>query len=76
MNPVDLGSSGDLLQVYVIKQMEFMSSNLENPRQILSKFNGASTISLGDIVLLVQVGYVTLNVQFSVVEDLSTFNAI
>ncbi|XP_034689101.1 uncharacterized protein LOC117916970 [Vitis riparia] len=49
---------------------------LENPGRILSGFNGASTISLGDIVLPVQAGPVTLNVQFSVVQDLSPFNII
>ena len=32
--------------------------------------------SLGDVVLLVQAGPITLNVRFSVVEDLSPFNAI
>ncbi|KAL6327271.1 hypothetical protein AAG906_017828 [Vitis piasezkii] len=51
-------------------------SGLENPGRILSGFNGATTTSLGDIVLPVQAGPVTLNVQFSVVEDLSPFNAI
>ena len=73
---VDPGSSIDLLQVSVIKQMRFSSSNLENPGWILSGFNGASTTSLGDIVLPVQADLVTLNMQFSVVEDLSLFNAI
>ena len=51
-------------------------SGLKNPGRILSGFNGAATTSFRDIVLLVQVGPVTLNVQFSVVEDLSPFNAI
>ena len=35
-----------------------------------------ATTSLGDVVLPVQVGPIILNVQFSVVEDLSPFNAI
>ncbi|RVW75218.1 Transposon Ty3-I Gag-Pol polyprotein [Vitis vinifera] len=52
------------------------SNRPRNPRRILSGFNGAVTISLGDIVLLVQAGPVTLNVQFSVVQDLSPFNVI
>ncbi|XP_034709009.1 uncharacterized protein LOC117932081 [Vitis riparia] len=56
--------------------MGFSPLNLENPRWILSRFNEASTTSLGDIVLPVQVGPVTLNVQFSIVEDLSPLNAI
>ncbi|KAL6315982.1 hypothetical protein AAG906_014907 [Vitis piasezkii] len=41
--------------------MDYSPSALENPRRLLSKFNGATTISLGDIVLSVQVGLVTLN---------------
>ena len=73
---VDSGSSADLLQVFVIKQMGFTLLNLENLGRILSGFNGASTTSLGDIVLPVQANPVTLNMQFSVVEDLSPFNAI
>ena len=52
-------------------------TGLENPRRILSGFNGAETTSLGDIVLPVQAGPITLNVvQFSVVQDLSPFNVI
>ena len=51
-------------------------SGLENPERILSGFNGATTTSLGDIVLRVQASPVTLNVQFSVVGDLSPFNVI
>ena len=74
--PVDPGSSTDFLQVFVVKQMGFMPSSLENPGRILSRFNGASTTSLGDIVLPIQAGPITLNVQLSVVEDLSPFNAI
>ena len=73
---VDPGSSADLLQVAVIKQMDFELSNLENPGRTLSGFNGSSTTSLGDVTLLVQAGPVILNVLFFVVEDLSPFNAI
>ncbi|XP_034708933.1 uncharacterized protein LOC117931985 [Vitis riparia] len=73
---IDPGSSADLLQASVIKQMGLELSGLENLGRILSGFNGAATTSLGDVVLPVQAGLVTLNVQFSVVEDLSSFNAI
>ena len=73
---VDPGSSADLLQASVIKQMGLKISGLENPRRILSGFNGAATTSLGDVVLPVQAGLVICNVKFSVVEDLSPFNAI
>ncbi|RVX05862.1 hypothetical protein CK203_023754 [Vitis vinifera] len=73
---IDPGSSTDLLQASVINHMGLELSGLENLGKILSRFNGAATTSLGDIVLSVQAGPVTLNVQFSVVEDLSPFNAI
>lgn len=59
---VDPGSSMDLLQVLVVKQMGFIPSSLENPGRILSKFNGASTTSLGDIILSIYIGPVILNV--------------
>ncbi|RVW45599.1 hypothetical protein CK203_091539 [Vitis vinifera] len=75
-NLVDPGSSADLLQVAVIKQMGFIPSSLENPERTLSRFNGSSTTSLGDVTLSVQAGPVILNVLFSMVEDLSHFNAI
>ncbi|KAL6346586.1 hypothetical protein AAG906_000204 [Vitis piasezkii] len=58
------------------RQMRVPPSALENPKWILSGFNRASTTSLEDIVLLVQAGPIIQNVQFSVVEDLSPFNAI
>ena len=73
---IDLGSSADLLQMLAYRQMGLPSSTLENSRQILYGFNGATTTSLGDVVLPVQVGPVTSNMQFLVVKDLSYFNAI
>ncbi|KAL6334842.1 hypothetical protein AAG906_022831 [Vitis piasezkii] len=72
---VDPGSSADLVQASVISHMGRSLTGLENPGRILSGFNGASTTSLGDIVLPVQADP-TLNVQFSVVQDLSPFNVI
>ncbi|WJZ86091.1 hypothetical protein VitviT2T_005585 [Vitis vinifera] len=42
---VDPGSSADLLQVAVIKQMGFIPSSLENPGRTLSRFNAASRCS-------------------------------
>ena len=73
---VDPGGSANLLQVAVIKQMGFEPSSLENPGRTLSGFNGSSTTSVGDIALPVQAGPVILNVLFSMVKDLSPFNAI
>ncbi|XP_019071932.1 uncharacterized protein LOC109121640 [Vitis vinifera] len=73
---VDQGSSADLLQVAVVKQMGFLPSSLENPGRIMSGFNGSSTTSLKDVTLPVQAGPIILNVLFSVVENLSPFNVI
>ena len=73
---VDPSSSADLVQASVVSHMGRSLTGLENPGRILSGFNGASTTSLGDIVQPVQAGPVTLNVQFSVVQDLSSFNVI
>ena len=58
------------------KQMGYLPSALENPGFFLSRFNGATTTFLGDVVLPVQAGPVTLNIQFSMVDDLSLYNAI
>ncbi|RVW50251.1 hypothetical protein CK203_110212 [Vitis vinifera] len=73
---VDPGSSADLVQASVVGHMGHSLAGLENPGRILSGFNGSSTTSLGDIILPVQAGPVTLNVQFSVVQELSPFNVI
>ncbi|RVW56903.1 hypothetical protein CK203_078505 [Vitis vinifera] len=73
---VDPGSSADLVQASVIGHMGHSLAGLENPGRILSGFNGSSTTSLGDIILPVRAGLVTLNVQFSVVQELSPFNII
>nr|CAN61391.1 hypothetical protein VITISV_014768 [Vitis vinifera] len=73
---VDPSSSADLVQASVVSHMGHSLAGLENPGRILSGFNGSSTTSLGDIVLPVQAGPVTLNVQFSVVQELSPFNII
>ncbi|XP_010660774.1 uncharacterized protein LOC104881656 [Vitis vinifera] len=73
---VDPGSLADLVQASVVSHMGHSLTGLENPGRILSGFNESSTTSLGDIVLPVQAGPITLNVQFSVVQDLSPFNII
>ena len=43
---------------------------------ILSGFNGATTVTLGDVTLPVKAGPVTLQVLFSIVEDLGPYNSI
>ena len=45
-------------------------------RRILFGFNGATTVTLGDVVLPVKAGPVTQQVMFSIVEDLGPYNAI
>ena len=49
---------------------------LNSTGQILSGFNGVTTITLGDIELPVTIGPVTQQILFSVVEDLRPYNAI
>ena len=44
--------------------------------KILSDFNGATTVTLGDVMLPVRVGLITQQVLFSVVGDLGHYNAI
>ena len=45
-------------------------------RQILSSFNGATTVTLGDVALSVKFRLVTQLVLFLIVEDLRPYNAI
>ena len=45
-------------------------------RRILFSFNGATTVTLGDVVLPVKAGLVTQQVMFSIIEDLGPYNAI
>ena len=73
---VDLGNSTNLLQMSVYRQMGYSSYALKNPRSLLSRFNRATTTSLGNVVLPFQVGPITSSVRFSMVNNLSHYNAI
>ena len=73
---VDPSSLANLLQMLAYKPMGYSPSTLENPRHPLSRFNGATTTFLGDVVLPIQADPVTLSVQFSMVDDFSLCNAI
>ena len=73
---VDLGSSADLLQLPAFRQMNISFGMLSLADIILSGFNGATTITMGDITLPVKLGPVVQHVLFSVVEDLGPYNAI
>ena len=44
--------------------------------KVFSGFNGANTLSVGDITFSIKVGPVTQQVLFSVVEDLGLYNVI
>ena len=73
---VDPGIVADLLHIPAFKQMKVPIDHLHSPDRILSGFNGATTLSIGDITFSVKAGPVTQQVLFSVVEDLGPYNAI
>ena len=73
---VDPGSVTDLLQLPAFRQMKLSSFMLNSAGRILSGFNGATTVTLGDVTLLVKAGPVTQQILFSVVEDLGPYNTI
>ena len=73
---VDLGSAVDLLQLPVFRQMNISLDRLSSAGRILSSFNRATTVTMGDITLPVRAGPVVQQVLFSVVEDLGLYNAI
>ena len=56
--------------------MKVSLDHLSLASRILFGFNGATTLTVGDIVLSVKAGSVTQQVLFSVVEDLGPYNAI
>ena len=69
---IDSGSSVDLLHALANKKMGYPLTTLENPDQVIIGFNGSTTISVGDVVLSVEVGPVNLNTKFSIVPSLGT----
>ena len=73
---IDPGSAADLLHLPAFKQMRVPIDHLRYAGRVLSSFNGATTLSVGDITFSVKVGPVTQQLLFSVVEDLGPYNAI
>ena len=73
---VDPGSTTDLLHLPAFKQMRGPIDHLHSAGRVLSGFNGATTLSVGNITFSVKVSPVTQQVLFSVVEDLGPYNAI
>ena len=73
---VDPGSAADLLHLPALKQMRVPLDRLSSAGRVLSGFNGATTLTVGDIAFPVQASLVIQQVLFSVVEYLGIYNAI
>ena len=73
---VDPSSAAELLHLPAFMQMKVPLSHLNSTDRVLSGFNGATTLIVGDIALFVKARPVTQQVLFSVVEDLGSYNAI
>ena len=73
---VDPCSVADLLQLPAFKKMKLSLGVLNLVGRILFGFNGATTVTRGDVELPIKVGPVTQRVFISVVEDLGPYNSI
>ena len=73
---VDPGSAANLLHLPAPKKMRVLLDRLSSAGRVLSRFNEATTLTVGDITFPVQAGPVIQQVLFSVVEDLGPYNAI
>ena len=60
--------TADLLQLPAFRQMNISFDRLSSTGKILSGFNGATIVTIGDIALPVKAGPVVQQVLFSVVE--------
>ena len=69
-------SVADLMQLPAFRHMQVSLDKLSSAGRILFGFNGATTLTVGDIALPVKAGPITQQVLFSVVEDLGPYNAI
>ena len=56
--------------------MQVPLNKLSSVGRILSEFNGANRLTVGDIALPIKAGSVTQQVLFSMVEDLRPYNTI
>ena len=73
---VDPDSAADLCQPLALRQMNISLDRLSFADRILSNFNGATIVTMGDITLPVRARPVVQQVLFSVVKDLGPYNAI
>ena len=56
---IDPGSAADLLQLLAFKQMKLSLGVVNSAGRILSGFNGATIVTLGDVALPVKAGPMT-----------------
>ena len=56
---IDPGNAVDLLQLPAFKHMKLSLGMMNSAGRILSSFNGVTTITVGDVTLLVKEGLVT-----------------
>ena len=73
---VDPTTAADLLQQPAFRQMNISMDRLSETGGILSGFNRATIVTMGDITLSVRARPVVQQVLFSVVEDLGSYNTI
>ena len=73
---VDPGSAIDLLQLAAFRHMNISFNRLCSTDRILSRFNGATIVMMGDIAFLIKAGPVVQHALFSIVKDLGPYNAI
>ena len=73
---VDLGNEADLLYLLALLQLRCKPDNLHNPGMVLVEYNAKKTYSLGEIVVPISTGLVTALVPLTVIDELSSFNAI
>ena len=73
---VDPGSATDLLHLPALKQTRVSIDHLSSAGRVLSGFNGATTLTVGDISFPIRTDLMTQQILFSVVEDLGPYNAI
>ena len=73
---VNPSSAADLLHLPAFNHIRVPIEHLHFTGRVLSGFNGATMLSVGDITFLVKAGPVTQQVLFTMVEDLGPYNAI
>ena len=73
---VDPRSVVDLLYLPALIQLGYKADNLRNPSRVLVGFNGTETLLLGEIVLPISASPVTALVPLTVIDELSSSNAI